>query len=224
MHDPDNGSALFQQAVQSFMQLPGVGRKTAQRYALHLIGLPEAERGAFVRNLDNFSTRMQYCPSCHGFSDDGQPCPICRNARRSRSELCVVADIRDVMAIERAGLYQGLYFILGGIIDPMAGVGPEQLPIQKLLHTIAQRRVEEVILAFSVSMEGETTTFYLQRQIQPLQVKVSVPARGIPFGETIDQTDDQTLGRAITNRTLLFTPTPNARPQPEKELEYRHYE
>lgn len=120
-----------------------------------------------------------------------------------------MADIRDVMAIERAGLYRGQYFILGGIIDPMAGIGPEQLPIRELLQAIAQRPIQEVILAFSVNMEGDTTTFYLQRQIQPLNVTVSIPARGMPFGETLDQTDDLTLSRALKNRTALYTPQPS---------------
>lgn len=210
MYDSDYGSTIFDTAVQAFMLLPSVGRRTAQRYALHLLARPREEQMRFVEAIGQLASEMKYCPQCHGLSDTGQPCSICADPQRERTQVCVVADIRDVLAIERAGLYHGRYFILGGLIDPMAGVGPEQLPVAELIALAGQSELKEVILAFTASLEGETTTFYLQKRLEPLGVTISIPARGIPFGETIEQTDDLTLSRAFTNRTTLFSPKDKA--------------
>ncbi len=206
MDEQDYGSVFFSRAVEAFSQLPGVGMRTAQRYALHLLEQPAEMQAKFVGALSECANRLRRCPYCNGFSDTGEACDRCADGRRDDALLCVVADVRDVMALERAGQYRGRYFVLGGLIDPMAGRGPDQLPLEQLQSTIAYQRPEEVILAFAVNMEGDTTAFYLQRRLQSLNVRISAPARGIPFGERLDQTDEQTLASALQERRLLYAP------------------
>ena len=198
-------SQLFARAVEALMQLPGVGRKSAQRYMLHLLQRGEMHE-RFVQPIADCLTGMPHCPECLGFSDTGVRCPTCADESRTNGQLCVVADVRDQLAIERAGGFNGKYFVLGGLIDPMGGIGPEQLPIAQLLQRVQDGGIDEVILAFSVNMEGDTTTFYLRRKLEELDVKISVPARGMPFGETLEQTDEITLGQALRQRTSVHVP------------------
>lgn len=206
MGEQEYGSVFFARAVDAFAQLPGVGHRTAQRFALHLLDRPLSDQEKFVGALRDCLLELKRCPRCNAFSDSGSECEICSNPSRDGGLLCVVSDVRDVMALERAGVYRGLYFVLGGLIDPMAGRGPEQLPIESLLSTVAFQQPREVILAFSVNMEGDTTAFYLQKRLQSLNIMISAPARGIPFGERLDQADELTLNRALQSRTSLFTP------------------
>ncbi|PIE83869.1 MAG: recombination protein RecR [Bacteroidia bacterium] len=206
MDEQDYGSVLFSKAVEAFAQLPGVGPRTAQRYALHMLEQPAEQQARFVAALRDCADQLQRCPRCNGFSDTGEACARCADTRRDDTLLCVVADVRDVMALERAGQYRGRYFVLGGLIDPMAGRGPDQLPLDQLQSTIARQRPEELILAFAVNMEGDTTAFYLQRHLQSLNIRISTPARGIPFGERLDQADEQTLASALQDRRVLYTP------------------
>ena len=196
-------SSYLSDAVSAFMRLPGVGRRSAQRYALHMLGRPLAERRRFVEDIRRFLEEVQYCPICHGLSDDGNVCNICASRSRDRSVLCVVADTRDVMAIERSQSYRGMYYVLGGTIDPMQGIGPSQLPIEQLLATIEKQGAREVILAFGATTEGDTTQFYLQRRMAHLGVTISQPARGVSLGETLEQTDGMTLGTAFAQRVVL---------------------
>lgn len=196
-------SRYFSNAVSAFMRLPGVGRKSAQRYALHMLGRPAEERSQFVEAIRCFLEEVQHCPECHGLSDDGGVCNICSSRERDRSLLCVVADTRDVMAIERSQSYRGMYYVLGGEIDPLQGVGPSQLPIPQLLEVIVSRGVREVILAFGATQEGDTTQFYLQRRMAHLGVVISQPARGVSLGETLEQADGVTLGTAFAQRVVL---------------------
>ena len=216
MQEHEYSSALFAQAVEAFTLLPGVGRKSAERFLLHLLGHPEEERARFVTALSQCVHNIKHCPGCHGYSDDGGLCSLCSDPRREEHTLCVVADVRDVMALERAQHYRGRYFVLGGLIDPIAGLGPDQLAIEPLLRAAQQPAVQEIIIALSSTMEGETTTYYLQRRLQPLGRTLSVPARGIAFGESIEQTDEITLSRAFQNRLVL---TPVAEGQPTTQVD-----
>lgn len=196
-------SQYFSNAVSAFMRLPGVGRKSAQRYALHMLGRPLEERSQFVEAIRCFLEEVQHCPVCHGLSDDGSVCSICSSRSRDRSVLCVVADTRDVIAIERSQSYRGMYYVLGGVIDPLQGIGPSQLPIDQLLSTIASQGAREVILAFGATQEGDTTQFYLQRRMAGLGVVISQPARGVSLGEALEQADGMTLGTAFAQRVVL---------------------
>ncbi len=196
-------SQFFGEAVAEFMRLPGVGRKSAQRYALHMLGRPIEERKRFIAAIQRFLEDVQHCPECHGLSDDGGVCSICASRSRDRAILCVVADTRDVMAIEHSQSYRGLYYVMGGLIDPMQGIGPSQLPIDQLLSTIVGKGIREVILAFGATMEGDTTQFYLQRCIAPTGVTISQPARGVSLGENLEQADGMTLGTAFAQRVVI---------------------
>lgn len=196
-------SHYFSGAVSAFMRLPGVGRKSAQRYALHMLGRPLEERVQFVEAIRRFLEEVQRCPVCHGLSDDGRVCSICSSRSRDRSLLCVVCDTRDVMAIERSQSYRGMYYVLGGLIDPLQGVGPSQLPIEGLLTAASRPGVREVILAFGATQEGDTTQFYLQRRMAHLGVTITQPARGVSLGETLEQADGMTLGTAFAQRVVL---------------------
>lgn len=196
-------SSYFGDAVAAFMRLPGVGRKSAQRYALHLLGRPREERLQFMESIRRFLEEVKRCPICHGLSDDGEVCAICASRTRDRTMLCVVADTRDVMAIERSQSYRGMYYVLGGLIDPMQGIGPSQLPVEQLLNAVRTQSPREVILAFGATAEGDTTQFYLQRRMAPLGVTLTQPARGVSLGETLEQADGMTLGTAFAQRIVL---------------------
>ena len=196
-------SVLLEKAVGEFSNLPGIGRKTALRLVLHVLRQPVGEAEAFADAVLHVRKDIKYCSVCHNISDD-DVCPICADARRDRSTICVVENVQDVMAIENTQQYNGLYHVLGGVISPMDGVGPGDLQIESLVQRVKDNDdVKEIILALSSTMEGDTTNFYIHRQLAPLHVKVTMIARGISVGNDLEYTDEVTLGRSIVNRTLM---------------------
>ena len=195
-------SLLLERAVGEISRLPGIGRKTALRLALHLLRQDEAATDALAEALVRLRHDVRYCSRCHNISDD-EVCPICSDARRDSTTLCVVENVQDVMAIENTQQFNGLYHVLGGIISPMDGIGPSDLNIDSLVKRVSEGGVREVILALSSTMEGDTTKFYISRRLQPLGVAVSVIARGISVGNELEYTDEVTLGRSIVNRTPM---------------------
>ena len=195
-------SVLLEKAVAEFSKLPGVGRKTALRLVLHLLRQPKEQVEAFTHAVDHVRNDIKYCKVCHNISDT-DVCPICSDSRRDSTTVCVVESIQDVMAVENTQQYMGLYHVLGGIISPMDGIGPGNLEIQSLIDRVAQGEIKEVILALSSTMEGDTTNFYISRQLKPYPVKVSVIARGIAVGNELEYTDEVTLGRSIVDRTPM---------------------
>ena len=195
-------SALLEEAVDQLASLPGVGRRTALRLALHLLDEPRENVDQFAGSLVRLRNDIRRCPICGMISDDGV-CPVCSDTRRDAATVCVVESLRDVLSIENTGQYNGLYHILGGIISPIDGVGPGDLNIQSLCDRLAQGRITEVVMALSTSMEGETTAYYLYKQISRYPVKVSAIARGVGFGDDLEYTDELTLGRSIANRQLF---------------------
>lgn len=196
-------SVLLEKAVGEFSKLPGIGRKTALRLVLHVLRQPVGEAEAFADAVLHVRKDIKYCSLCHNISDD-DVCPICADARRDRSTICVVENVQDVMAIENTQQYNGLYHVLGGVISPMDGVGPGDLQIESLVQRVKDNDdVKEIILALSSTMEGDTTNFYIHRQLAPLHVKVTMIARGISVGNDLEYTDEVTLGRSIVNRTLM---------------------
>ncbi len=195
-------SKLLQAAVEEFSRLPGIGKKTALRLVLHLLKQEPQTVARFSETMLRLRNDVVYCRQCHNISDRDL-CEICRSPRRDNSLICVVEDLRDVIAIENTGQYHGLYHVLGGIISPMDGIGPSDLNIDSLINRIEQNRqnINEVILALSTTMEGDTTNFFLFRKIKPFEVKVSAIARGIAIGDELEYADEVTLGRSIINRT-----------------------
>ena len=192
-------SKLLENAVQEIAQLPGIGRRTALRLALYLLKQPKDQTLALSKSLSNLREFVMFCESCHNLSDQ-KLCEICSNLKRNKKILCVVEDIRDVMAIENTGQFQGIYHVLGGIISPMDGVGPKDLKIDSLVEKVKIGEVEEIIFALSATMEADTTNFYIYKLIQPYSVKTSTIARGIPVGDELEYTDEVTLGRSILAR------------------------
>ena len=195
-------SLLLERAVGEISRLPGIGRKTALRLALHLLRQDEAATDALAEALVRLRHDVRYCSRCHNISDD-EVCPVCSDARRDSTTLCVVENVQDVMAIENTQQFNGLYHVLGGIISPMDGIGPSDLNIDSLVKRVSEGGVREVILALSSTMEGDTTNFYISRRLQPLGVAGSVIARGISVGNELEYTDEVTLGRSIVNRTPM---------------------
>lgn len=192
-------SKLIEEAVNAFALLPGIGKKTALRLVLHLIGRDNAVTDAFAQALLNLRHNIKACSICHNLADQEQ-CTICQDARRDRSTVCVVESIRDVMAIEETGQYRGLYHVLGGVIAPLEGIGPADLNIDSLLARLAAGSIQELIMAVSPTIEGETTIFYLYKKLKGLPVKVSTIARGVAFGGELEYADEVTLGRSIVAR------------------------
>ncbi len=180
--------------------LPGIGRKTALRLVLELLKRKPEEVKRFSEAFIQMREHIHHCSICHNLSDE-ETCSICRNASRDRSTICVVSDIRDVMAIESTEQYKGLYHVLGGLISPMDGVGPSDLTVDDLLKRVGSGEVQEIIFALSATMEGETTGFFLYKKLQPLEVKISNIARGVAVGGELEYTDEVTLGRSIQLRT-----------------------
>jgi len=192
-------STLLEQAVNEFGKLPGIGQKTALRLVLHLLKEPEVEVSRFTESIARLRTEIQYCNQCFNLSDESQ-CTICLSVKRNRKIICVVEDTRDVMAIENTHQFQGLYHVLGGLISPMDGVGPRDLQIESLLSRISEEPVDEIILALSATMEGDTTIFYLYKKLEAFRIPVSTIARGIAFGGELEYVDEVTLGRSIATR------------------------
>ena len=195
-------SILLERAVTEFAKLPGIGRKTALRLSLHLLRQQEADVDAFGDAVVRLKREVKYCRMCHNISD-GEVCPICSDQRRDASQICVVENIQDVMAVENTQQYNGLYHVLGGIISPMDGLGPADLEIDSLVSRVERGGVSEVIMALSSTMEGDTTNFYISRRLAHTGVKMSVIARGISVGDELEYTDEVTLGRSILNRTPM---------------------
>lgn len=192
-------SALLEKAVTEFSRLPGIGRKSALRLVLFLLRQSPEVVDGFASSLTRLKNDVKYCVHCHNISDT-DVCPICADTSRDASTVCVVENIQDVMAVENTQQYNGLYHVLGGIISPIDGIGPSDLQIASLVDRVKAGGVKEVILALSSTMEGDTTNFYISRQLHGLDVKVSQIARGIAVGNEIEYTDEVTLGRSILNR------------------------
>ena len=193
-------SQLLERAVSEFAKLPGIGRKTALRLVLHLLRRETEEVERFAEAVTQMKHEIKHCRVCHNISDS-DVCPICSSPQRDASTICVVENVRDVMAIENTAQFNGLYHVLGGIISPMDGIGPSDLEIDSLVSRVAEGGVKEVILALSPTMEGDTTNFYLFRKLAGYDVKMSVIARGISVGDELEYADEVTLGRSILNRT-----------------------
>jgi recombination protein RecR len=195
----DFSSKLLEQAVAEMSQLPGVGKRTALRLVLHLLRQPELQTVQLATALTKLRTEIKLCRNCHNISDT-EICDICANPNRVKEIICVVEDIRDVMAIENTSQYRGLYHVLGGKISPMDGIGPSQLNIRSLVEKVKLGEVEEIIFALSSTLEGDTTNFYIFKQLEGTKVKTSTIARGISVGDELEYADEVTLGRSITNR------------------------
>ncbi len=195
----DFSSKLLEQAVNEMAQLPGIGKRTALRMVLHLLKQPKEQTLAMTKALDAFRTEVIFCAQCHNLSDVVL-CEICASPSRDETQLCVVEDIRDVMAIENTGQFKGKYHVLNGVISPIDGIGPHDLTINSLVGKVKLGTIKEVIFALSATMEGDTTIFYINKQIQAFEVKISTIARGIPVGDELEYTDEVTLGRSILKR------------------------
>lgn len=193
-------SALLENAVNEFAKLPGIGKKSALRLVLHLLRQDEEKVSAFTDSILKLRQEIKYCSICHNISDM-DICEICSDRSRNCSLICVVENIKEVMAIEKTDQFRGLYHVLGGIISPIDGIGPSDLEIASLEQRVKSGEVNEVILALSATMEGDTTNFYIYRRLQPYNIKVSIIARGVSIGDEIEYADEITLGRSILNRT-----------------------
>ncbi len=195
-------SRLLEEAVTEFSRLPGVGRKTALRLALHLLRQDEGVAVGLGNALIKLRRGGRYCRECHNISET-EMCPICADQTRDSEVICVVENVKDVMSFENTRQFNGKYHVLGGLISPIDGVGPEKLEISSLVKRVADGGVKEVILALSATMEGDTTNFYIYRQLAPYDVAVTQLSRGVSVGNEIEYTDEVTLGRSLINRTLF---------------------
>ena len=193
-------SQLLEQAVNEFNKLPGIGRKTALKLVLSLLKREASDVNRFADASKNVRNNIKYCKVCHNICDD-DICEICNNPDRDHSTICVVENIQDVMAIENTQQYNGIYHVLGGLISPMDGVRPSDLSIGSLIERVSQAPPQEIIFALSSTMEGDTTVFYVSKQLEPHHIRTSVIARGISVGDELEYTDEVTLGRSIINRT-----------------------
>lgn len=192
-------SKLVEDAVTELAKLPGIGKRTAMRLVLHLLKQEVIFSERLGNSIVNMRTNIRFCKQCHNISDQ-ELCEICSNPRRNDKLICIVEDIRDVMAIENTGQFHGMYHVLGGLISPMDGISPSNLTIDKLTERIKNNQVEEVIFALSATVEGDTTNFYIYKQLKSFPVKVSTIARGIAIGDEIEFADEITLGRSIIGR------------------------
>jgi len=195
----DFSSKLLENAVYEMSQLPGIGKRTALRLVLHLLKQPEERTIKLASALENLRKEIKFCKNCHNISDV-ELCEICASQKRNNTLVCVVEDIRDVMAIENTSQYKGLYHVLGGKISPMEGIGPHDLTISSLVEKAKLGEIKELIFALSSTMEGDTTNFYIYRQLDGLDISTSTIARGIAVGDELEYADEVTLGRSILNR------------------------
>ncbi len=195
----DFSSKLLENAVYEMSQLPGIGKRTALRLVLHLLKQPNERTVRLSNALENLRNTVKFCANCHNISDV-ELCEICASPKRDRSLVCVVEDIRDVMAIENTGQFRGLYHVLGGKISPMEGMGPQDLTVVSLVGKAKHGEIKELIFALSSTMEGDTTNFYIYKQLDGLDIKTSTIARGIAVGDELEYADEVTLGRSILNR------------------------
>ncbi len=194
-------SKLIEEAVNEFSKLPGVGKRTALRFVLHLLKQSESDVSQFSNSFIKLKNELRYCQKCHNVSDK-LLCEVCSNPNREQSLVCVVEDIRDVMAIENTQQFRGVYHVLGGIISPMDGVGPSDLNIETLVEKASSGTIKEVIMALSTTMEGDTTNFYIYKRLKEYSLTISTIARGVSIGDELEFADEVTLGRSIVNRTL----------------------
>ena len=199
MHIDRFPSRLLENAVNEFAKLPGIGRKSALRLVLHLLKQDLQEVEIFGNSLIQLRTEIKHCQTCHNISDT-DTCSICANPSRNPSIICVVENIKDVMSIENTQQFKGLYHVLGGIISPMDGIGPSDLEIDSLVSRVNEGNTEEIILALSTTMEGDTTNFFIYKKLKNTDVKISTLARGVSIGDELEYTDEVTLGRSIVNR------------------------
>ncbi|NHM05014.1 recombination mediator RecR [Flavobacterium celericrescens] len=197
-------SKLLENAVNEMSQLPGIGKRTALRLVLHLLKQPVEQTEELTTALENMRKDIQFCKKCHTISD-AEVCIICSNPARDKSIICVVEDVRDVMAIENTNMFKGVYHVLGGKISPIEGVGPSQLKITSLVEKVKEGTISEIIFALSSTMEGDTTNFYIYKQIKEYQIKTSTIARGIAVGDELEYADEVTLGRSLLNRIPFET-------------------
>lgn len=195
----DYPSKILAKAVDEISGLPGIGKKSALRLALHLLKQPESQAIALGDALKKLVTGIQYCKECHNFSDF-EVCEICASAKRNTEQLCIVEDVRDVMALENTGKYTGKYLVLGGKISPMEGIGPYQLNISAIEKKLGNTEIKELIFALSATMEGDTTAYYIYKKFKNSGVKFSTIARGISVGDELEYADEISLGRSIQNR------------------------
>lgn len=193
-------SILLENAVNEFAKLPGIGKKTALRLVLHLLRQDSVDVEKFISTIATLKQEIKYCSLCHNISDS-EICSICSDTSRDSSLICVVENVKEVMAIENTMQFKGLYHVLGGIISPIDGIGPSDLEIDSLTERVKTGNIKEIILALSTTMEGDATNFYIYRKIQPYDVKISIIARGVSIGDEIEYADEVTLGRSIINRT-----------------------
>ena len=193
-------STLLENAVNEFSKLPGIGRKTALRLVLHILRQEPQAADNFGNAIIRLRHDIRYCRVCHNISDT-DVCNICSDTTRDPSTICVVENVREVMAVEATGQFKGLYHVLGGVISPMDGIGPADLEIESLAARVAAGDIKEVILALSATMEGDTTNFYIFRKLAPYDVRITLIARGVSVGDELEYTDEITLGRSILNRT-----------------------
>ena len=195
----DFPSKILENTVNEISKLPGIGNRTALRLALHILKQPENHIDALADSIKTLRKKINFCSECYNLSDN-EICEICLNPNRQNGELCVVEDIRDVMAIENTSQFKGRYHVLNGLISPIDGVGPADLKIDSLIEKIRGGKIKEVIFALSATMEGDTTIFYINKNLSSFEIKISTIARGIPVGDELEYTDEITLGRSILKR------------------------
>lgn len=191
---------MLHRAVEQFASLPGIGRKTALRLALHLLKQSPEEVAEFGNSFIRMRNEVRFCKRCHNLTEN-EICGICRNPKRDTGVLCVVEDMRDIIAVENTQQFNGYYHVLGGVISPMDGVGPNDLHVDTLIERVSEGSIKEIILALSTTMEGDTTNFYLYKKLAPFELKLSIIARGVAIGDELEYTDEVTLGRSIIQRT-----------------------
>lgn len=199
MEDQQFSSSLLEEAVTELSRLPGIGRKTALRLALHLLRRDERDTDNLSRALSRMRHEIKYCRQCHNISET-ELCPVCSSPLRDSRTVCVVENVKDVMSIENTASFHGVYHVLGGLISPVDGIGPDSLEITSLVERVSSGGVDEVILALSATMEGDTTNYYIFRRLASLPVKITQLARGVSVGNEIEYTDEITLGRSLINR------------------------
>ena len=195
-------SPSIEKLIESFEKLPSIGHKTAVRLAFHMLDLNQEDTNDFINSIINAKSNLKYCNSCYNISDT-DPCPICASPKRDNSIICVVEDVRDIMAMERTHEFKGVYHVLHGTISPMNGVGPEDIKIKELLNRIGQNDIKEIIIATNPRVEGEATAIYLSKIIKPMGIKVTRIAHGIPVGGDLEYTDEITLSKALEGRREL---------------------
>jgi recombination protein RecR len=196
-------SGLLENAVNELAKLPGIGRKTAVRLALHLLKQDTEKVGAFTESLNRLRTEIKFCQQCHNIADE-DICAICTNTYRNAEQVCVVENIRDVMAIETTQQYNGVYHVLGGVISPIDGIGPDQINVATLEARAAKGSITEIIMAISPTMAGDTTIFYISQQLKKYNITLTTIARGIAFGGELEYADELTLARSISNRQPIL--------------------